>query len=345
MRRLLPITWLVLACIVQAVCSGPAAAQGADARQKLQSALAWLQRTEPSMDAASRKQAPALRAILERYYLDDASITACEADIAEAFLKTMPDESGANLQTRDPAGALKELQAALHKAPGVAERPTFYSGTRRTPGGKSIGYIDVSMQGRRRTVVELLSAPAKTTLIGRAKVIARDMQNVQQRQPLWWTQLSVGRIGSEYVVRAPGAPRGYLITADKHFAREWGLSRPSLAKQLITTIRRTFDPAKGTRIAMRDATPTPDEVRSDAVELRQAGDDAYARDPAEAEAKYRAAIETDPAYAVPYLRLADLLASAHRSADAKSILRQALAVTQIPADQRADLRKRLAQLK
>ncbi len=321
----------------------PVPARGQAGEVRLKKALQLLDRLEPAYDSEMRSYGPAIRAIVIRKFRDPASLTASEDDlVTELFRGTELEDPPPAFISRSPEEKLQELKAFIEtKAPGIAKKPTFHSGERSTPGGKRIGYVEVQMQGRHRTVVEILAAPPHLTLRKRADTIAAGMRTLHARDPLWWTHMSVGRVRGEYVVQAPRAPRGYIITADQDFAKEWGLSRPKLAAQLIRTIRSTFDPNLVVAIRGDD----PDLLRQKAVDLRTQGDAAYGSDPKRAEESYRAAISTDPGYAVAYTRLAGLYRSERRVADARQVLDRALRAPTLPSDARRDLEAQLHSLR
>ena len=142
----------------------------------------------------------------------------------------------------------------------------------------------------------------------------------------------------EAVVKAAGAPGGFLVTADRPFAQEWGLTPSQLAGQLAVKIRNTFDPDSGDEFGGRSE--TPESKRQAAIDLRQEGDDLFASSPEQAEAKYKAAIQNDATYHVPYLRLADIYRG-RRNDEARAILEQGLRVEGLTVEQRAEIEAKL----
>jgi hypothetical protein len=228
------------------------------------------------------------------------------------------------------------------KLPGISSRPTFTAVEKSAPGGKRIGAVLVSIDGRRKTVIEILSQSPGMTLKQRAQIIATRMKNLSAKNPLWWTTVKPGSKRGEAVVKAAGAPEGFLVTADRPFANECGVTPDQLARQLANKIRTTFDANSGDEFGGRDL--TPDQMRQAAIDLRQEGDDLFSTSQTQAEAKYKAAIQNDAGYHVPYLRLADLYKSQGKSQMAKDILGEGLKVEAITGAQRAELEAKLRSL-
>lgn len=330
----------------------------------LQSALAWLRKVQPSFSPEVKKDVPALEAVLRRYFEDPSSLRATEEDMARAFLATMPDTG--DLATRDPAAdKMKEFEALMgggaakpsgggkpappkpkpkppkRKIPGIHVTPTFSAKRVSAPGGKTIGAVSLSVNGKSSTVVEVLSSAGNMDVYKRAGVVATRMQRLSKENRLWWTMLKVANVRGQYVVGTSKAS-DWVITADPAFAKEWGVSPQTLARQLVSKIRTSVDAQAADSFGSRDL--TPEDLRLAAVDLRQQGDALYKSSPKSAEAKYRAAIDNDPTYGVPYLRLADLHVSAKNKAGARTVLNEALAVEGMDAVQKADIQKRLATL-
>jgi hypothetical protein len=353
---------IAVAAVLMATAVGALGIRGQGNQANLQSALAWLQKVQTGFTPALKKDVPAIQAILQRYFTDPESLRASEEDIAIAFIATMP--SNDDLGARGGVDRMKEFEALMgaskpvkkptgtstkpktnkpapvvkHKIPGVHAKPTFVAKSVAAPGGKKIGAVAINMNGRTQTVVEILTPAPKLDVYQRARVVASRMQRMANANRLWWSMLRVSRVGGQYVVGTSKAS-DFVITADAAFAKEWGVSTQTLAKQLVAKIRSSVDAEKSERFGSRDT--TPDEMHLAAVELRQQGDAYYKLSPGEAEAKYKLAIDNDPAYSVPYLRLADLYLAKRDNAAARDILTKALAVEGMSADQKADVQKKL----
>ncbi|HTQ11665.1 MAG TPA: tetratricopeptide repeat protein [Fimbriimonadaceae bacterium] len=349
----------LLACLAVGLVLTAAAAPVQDNQQKLKDAIAWLHKIEPQLSADVKAMVPDIESILDRYYTDPDSLRQSEKDLAEAFIATMPS-SGDELSGRASSDErMKDFESLLGstpkkpatptthtpakpkpKIPGISSHPTFSAVDKTAPGGKHIGAVIVSIDGRKKTVIEILSTVPKMSLADRARVIANRMRGLSAKNPLWWTTVKPGSANGEAIVRAAGAP--ILVTADKPFANECGMSPDQLAKQLAVKIRTTFDPNSGDEFGGRDL--TPDQMRQAAIDLRQEGDDVYSDSPAQAEDKYKQAIENDATYFVPYLRLADLYKAQNKIDAAKDILNQGLKVDAIQGDERSQLEAKLKSL-
>ncbi len=349
-----------------------------DAQQKLTVALTWLKKIQGGLAPEVKKDVPALESILRRYYLEPDTLRATEEDIALAFIDTIPkdEDMGTRGGTMDklrrfeamlggtpapapakPAPAKSPSKAKTkttpkpapkpkpapvkvtvkRKIPGIHSKATFTADSRTAPGGKTIGVVNLNINGRSKTVVEVLAGTSKLDAKKRAQVVANRMQSLSKSNRLWWTMLKVGQVKGQYVVGTGG--QNFVITADQSFAREWGLTPQSLAKQLILKIRTSLDPEKSDQFGSRDL--TAEELRIAAIDLRQQGDALYASNPAGAEEKYKAAIANDPTYGVSYLRIADLKLAKKDSEGAKAILNEGIAVNGMPTDQKASLESKL----
>jgi hypothetical protein len=347
------------------------AGQAQDAQQKFKAAIAWLHKIEPEFSPEMKAMIPSLEAVLERYYMEPDTLRQSERDLAEAFIATMPD-TGDGLSGRGSAeDRMKDFAAILGSAPkakpapkpkphttpppkpaprpkpkvklpGISSKPVYTAVEKSAPGGKRIGAVMVSIGGRKKTVIEILAKSGGMSLKQRAQIIATRMSALSKKNPLWWTTSKPGTVRGEAVVKVAGAPGGYIVTADRQFANECGVSPTQLARQLANKIRTTFDPQSGDEFGGRAL--TPEDMRQAAIDLRQEGDDLYATSKVQAEAKYKLAIQNDPSYHVPYLRLADLYKSQGNKDAAKSILEEGLKVDAIAGSQRAELEAKLKSL-
>ena len=203
------------------------------------------------------------------------------------------------------------VAAALRQS----DQAEFEPGVIRTPDGKAIGFVDMKVHGLTKRLVEIVTDAGGLSKQQRAGKIAERFRGVQKSDADWTKHLSMGRVNGSWVVRQPKAPGGFLITADSAFAREAGLSTKELSGLLIRNIRRIVDPAT---VAMRDV--TIDRVAA-SRDKRVSGDNFYSTDDKEkAEAEYKDAIQYDPTYIVPYLRLAALYSAQNESDKVREIL-------------------------
>lgn len=337
---------------------------------KLKAAVAWLHKIEPEFSPDAKAMVPSVEAILERYYMEPDTLRQSEKDIAEAFIATMPstdDLSGRGspdermkqfmsilgtapkkkptptAHTTPPPNHTTPPPARPHvKVPGISTRPVFIAVQKTAPGGRQIGAVIISIEGRKKTLIEIYSTVPKMTLQQRAQIVANRMKALSAKNPIWWASVKAGTVRGEAVVKAAGAPGGYVVTADKPFANECGVTPDQLARQLASKIRTTLDNRSGDEFGGRDL--TPEQMRQAAIDLRQEGDDLYSTSVTQAEEKYKLAIQNDASYHVPYLRLADVYKSQHKVGDAKDILEQGLKVDTIQGSQRAELEAKLKSL-
>lgn len=255
--------------------------------------------------------------------------------------------------------SLAALVGAVALGTGVrAQSPEFRAYEVATPGGKRIGVVDLTVNGRRSRIVEVVSALPGWPVGRRAEAVADRLRRVQATDPNWWKRLGVGQANKAVVVTVSGLKAGdipkasdgspYIITADAKFAREWGLSPAGLAKQLVSGIQQSFQPTKvswGRRGAegAEAKAMTPAEKRAAAIKMKQDGDDAFSQEDYEnAEANYRDAIKMSPDYAVPYLRLAELYCSQGNMAEAQKILKSVQSLKGLTADDKAEIARIMA---
>jgi tetratricopeptide (TPR) repeat protein len=241
-----------------------------------------------------------------------------------------------------------------------AQQPEFRAYEIATPGGKRIGVVDMTVSGRRSRIVEVVSAMPGWPVGKRAEAVADRLRKVQQADPGWWKRLGVGKSNKAVVVTVSGLKAGdipkasdgspYVITADAKFAREWGLSPAGLAKQLVSGIKQTFQPARvswGTRSSDGGSgTPmTAEDKRATAIKMKQEGDDAFSQQDFEsAEANYRDAIKMSPEYAVPYLRLAELYCSQGKNDEAREVLQSAKGLKTLTSEDKAEVARLMSKV-
>lgn len=312
-----------------------------DRQKQYRTALSGLAQLMPRMDAATRKTVPALQDILKRVFLDRAHATQSEIALAKPFLIAGARAAGGRATQEDIDKEMQDVSSDLSKMPGVASEPTFIPGQRATPGGNRIGFVDVLIDGRQKTVVEIPAGSSGWSVSKRASEIARRMTALQQNDGLWWTRLNPGQARREYVVAQPEAPSGFVMTADARFAKEWGLTPAALAKQLVYDVRNTFDPTTDPSALARQL-ETPEETHQRAVEARQQGDKTFSKgNTVAAEEAYKQAIHLAPDYFVAYERLADLYQGQNKHLEERDVLTQAQRLTGLDGEQRREIAKRL----
>lgn len=238
-------------------------------------------------------------------------------------------------------------------AGGALAQTSVRSGQVRTPmGSKEIGFVDLSVSGRTRRVVEIVSAMRTLSVGQRADTIATRIRLIARTDPEWWRKLATAREKGEYVVKVQGQP-GHLITADAKYAREVGTTPGVLAMRLVDAIKMIYAPGK-VQLARRGTVLSEDEKKEAASTLRQAGDDAFAESQklakagkgtdaqtaAEtAESKYYEATQKDPTYVVPFIRLAELCLAQGRKDEARDYLAKAKGVAGLDAEFLAEITK------
>lgn len=274
----------------------------------------------PSMQS----QVPWLRKLINSYLMDEV-MTQSQVDVAVSTLEkigfTGMKGSSRNVDWNSLFGGNATSAPSTVKSSHATDvttirsKPSYKSGSNRIPGHATLAWVKLSIEGRSRTIIEV-PASNHLTSVARAQAIAKNLEQVSRADRLWWMKISAGQYGGEEVVNAPGAPLGFIVTADVPFAKLFGETTDQLARSLITRIQTTMDNRPASLSGKRDFVPDP---RSDAVDLRDEGDDIFATDPKAAEAKYRAAISTDPSYAVAYTRLVDLLVGQKRYAEADRV--------------------------
>lgn len=360
----------VLSILAGALLVGSAFAHQ-DFQPKLGDALAWLDKVKSGFSPNVQADVPAIRAILTRYFNDPGSLRASEEEIATTFLKTVPDPNGIGSRGGGE-DRMKDFDALMgggggggssssggghskpkpkpkphpvpephHKIPGIHSKPVFTAHRVSAPGGKKIGSVTISSNGSNKTVIEILTPAANYDVYQRAQVVAARMQRIARSNRLWWTTLKVSQVKGQYVV-GPARGSEFIITADDAFAKEWGVSTQQLAKQLVVKIRTAVDAEESENFGGRST--TSDDLRMASIDLRQQGDSLFGTDAKAAEEKYQLAIQNDPTYAVPYLRLADIYVARNDSKGAKELLSSALNVEGMSADQKATLSAKLKAL-
>jgi hypothetical protein len=289
-------------------------------------------------------------AVLDRCESEPDSLTASEKQILEALdkdsgLGTRGKVSGrlaailGKKKAKEPEDLFVDTPQPL---PALRSKPVFRSGVRSAPKGRKIGFVEMRLNGRSTTLVEIFST-AGGSQAKRAAIVRDRIATAHRGDPLWWMKLTVGASNGETVVKYPRLSTGYIVTADRRFADQCSVDTRGLARLLIYNIRNGYErKPSGLR-----GDVTSEEIRAQAVTLRQEGDVLFATDRNAAAEKYRLAFspaEGDPAYLVPYLRLAELLASDGKLSEAKVVLQTAASEPSMSEADRAKAKSALRDL-
>lgn len=301
-------------------------------------ALKLFDEKSKSFPADLQPKIPMLRSLLARYF-DGEVMTESEVEVAHITLDDIGYSSsgvesrGKSLAQLMGSGSSKPSGLAANVTT-IRSKPHYTSGVSELPGHEMLAWVKIEIEGRSRKVIEVPGSD-RLSAGARAKTIAQRMANLSDKDRLWWMETSVGNFGNEVVVKAPGAPKGFVVTADKPYAKEVGKTPAQLARYIISKIKSTMDSRGGSIYGTR---ALPDDSRSDAIDLRQDGDDLFASKPKEAEAKYRSAIQTDPTYAVAYVRLIELLVGQKRNDEAEKVRSDGLQAVDSDSD-KTDIQK------
>lgn len=352
--------------IVFAFSAMLSAGWAADPQQGEPDAKAYLAAFDESIKTASEEEkelAPALRSILVRFFEDNSSLTPSERMIAGSLMQDLKAMLGQGdivsrgnnglpsfrkLKTEakpQPAPAPKPSAAPAPTPkpkkfiPGISEQAKFTSAVVKI-NGNPVGVVDMSIAGRKQRVVEIHSSLPGYPVDKRARIVAERLVDLQKKDPLWWSTLGVYQVRGEFAVNARKAENGLLVTADASWAEQWGTTPQGLAKMLVKNIRTAIDPKVDDGIGARDV-PTAEDLRIEAVRLRMEGDSLFDSDPKSAENLYRKATKSDPTYAVPYFRIADLCLGQKRFEDEKAILTEALQKAHLTDKQRQEIANRI----
>lgn len=318
-----------------------------------QGGLANLKTLSRYFTPEQRSRIPTLEAILHRVIYEPDQATDDELAIGT----TLVQGEALNIEGGRNTGSLGQAILALHFKPLVVVtvspahaaavvRPvartintsyvkiakagssvTYTSGVVRKPGGVSSGYVDMSKGQMRTRIVEIPTAVGDLSVLARAKVIARRMASVQQRDPAWWSRITPGQaINGEAVVSLPSGSVPYLLTADASFAKEWNMTPSILAQSLVTKIRSAIQTSSA-----RAVLTTPAE---EGAKQKEAGDDAYAKgDSAGAEQHYKQAIKASPGYVTAYKLLVGLYKEQKKTGQITEIITEAQGEPSLKDDQ------------
>lgn len=306
----------------------------AERQARLTKALSDLDKLTPRFDPETRRMVPSFRAILTRYYMDRSSLTNAERDIADALRKRLRTTRGGDLDLDSLDATFRKR---VQKNAALAHPPRVTSGVRKVPGSaEPVGYIAVESDGQTHIIAEIPNGAGGLTAKQRAQRVANRLATATAADPLWWTQASVGRKKSNYVVAAKTAPDGYVITADEDYARLRGISPDRLASALTRDIRTVYGGPGATRAVDR----SPEATMEAAADLRAKGDGKFNEgDTAGAEKLYRDAIERAPNYIPAYERLAGLYQANNQAEPCRDISKRALTLPNLTAAQKAAFTK------
>lgn len=224
----------------------------------------------------------------------------------------------------------------------TAKAAMKFIGTQELIPGKKLGVVLLQTEATPdpTKLVEIPDGTSKLPVDQRAMIVAKRLEKADLRDPLFWSHLTVSRRNKQVVVALNNTKDGYIITADKDFATERGISPEALADALIATIRTSVDPGPEahTRDLVADDALTPAERLARANQLKQLADDAYGqKDMAKAERNYQHAIRLAPDFAVPYIRLAALYMEQGDKSKAQDILAQAQQVKSLNDQQKREI--------
>lgn len=293
-----------------------------------------------ALDPETRRFQPSIQAIVQRCG-GNASVppTPSERSLANVLIPSKKEGGGGAYKFRGFL-PLSQLNAALKRMPGIATRPNFIAGTRKTPLGRTIGYVRMDIQQHSNTLVDVPTTSRSSDVARRAASIRSRLVILARKDPLWWTRLSVGRVKGQVVVASPSAPDGYLITADTRFAQVRNTTPQQLAMDLIQEIRSTFDsPPGGMKFrSLLDHGAS----RREAVQWRAKGDAAYDRGALdEAERNYLEAVKNDPGCILAYAGLGGIYEQKRDFDQARENYRKALQCPNIQGNDRQDIQSRL----
>ena len=306
-------------------------------------ALKLFDKSAVKFKGAERKNAPFLRTLIKRYLAGE-QMTQSEANLSIATLEKI-GFTGA-VGERNGGGSLDDFLgggdsgAAKHvdhkSQASILPKAKFSSGSANIGHHRSMAWVAMSAGGRSRHIIEVPGSESMSPA-QRARTIARRIERLQIADPLWWMKLKVGHIGNEYVVRESDAPGGFILTADKPFARLETMSPSELCRFAIRRIKSTMDDRTASRSGSEERDLVPMPTRDAAIDSRQEGDELYSSHPDQAEAKYRAAIDADPTYVAAYVRLVQLLRDEHKDSEAAEVAKKALDQKGVTEEDRKEL--------
>jgi hypothetical protein len=293
-------------------------------------AQALFDKKKDTLPAYFRQRAGFLRDLIGRF-LNDETMTDSESQLAAATLQAIGYGGGladrSLLSNIEPDKGSKD-SAGKTSISTLVSKPVYSAGVTRISKHLSMAWVAISVQGRPQVKVFEVPGSGKAGPLARAKTIRDRLAKVSNADRLWWMQLTVSHVKGEDVVKVRDEP-GFIVTADKPFAAQVGMSSAQLASFIITRVKNAMDNRKSSLLGGRSEgpiePPSAAQMRSSAIDLRENGDDLADTNATDAEAKYRAAIVADPTYAIPYSRLVMLLTDHGRKADADAVRQQAKA--------------------
>lgn len=310
-----------------AVARDPNALTDEQKRDNLQRARKSLEIVAPFLNDETRAQLPLLREILERVATDPDTATTDEIRIARE-IRQMAVEAN---EGRGGRISLAELKARMQKT--AVPKPILQSGETRVPGGGTVGYVYLVVNGKKKKVAEIPSRVGALRPAVRARIVQRRIETAAAKDAHWAARLKAKQLRGQWVVAAPSAPDGYILTADSAFARLRQTTPQKLALRLVDLVRLSL----GTAAFAGRAGGSAEEI---AAEMRAEGDAAYgAGDGAEAESRYKAALECAPNYTLPYLRLAALYHERKNATARDAIRTRAMGRANLSASERAELQR------
>jgi tetratricopeptide (TPR) repeat protein len=355
--------------------------------------LAELAAFSPEVD----HYAPAIQAILRHVCINDQTPTKSELKVARLFLPNASDpkhnDNGSNTNTHDTTdghhtngqnghgvsdvgmrggGAAKRkvalLENALKSMPGINPKPKFAVSLLASALGNTIGSVKMSVGSKEETLFDIPGGKKRKTIAQRCQTIKSRMDALRERDPLFWTHLSVGTANGETVIATSEAPNSYIITADQEFARTRGCTPTRLANILIGSIRNTFDPSRPAPIdvlvfragkssdglkdvAMRGG-PLQETFTDADRQLQQAyhewqrGNEAFSQHKFDAaEKRYMQATLLNPNYVLAFKSLANLYTLQKKTEDARNQYQKALNIPDLAAADKSEIQALLLKLK
>ncbi len=307
-------------------------------QQKMDRAMKILAQLEPSLDAQTRQNLPAIKATLQ-HWADGEELGPVELDVVSSL-----GLGGRGDEKIDFSAMKKKLLASTDNMVKQSAKFQFEARESELRGGRR-GVVNLQVEGRETPIVTFFTPTSQYSATKRAHVVAERMKALSQSHPTWWTELVLSRTGGKTPLNFIAVKRSEdkpLVTTDSTWAREAGCTPEQLAKQVINSIHAVI--ADSTR-AWENPT-TPEQKRWSAYVSVQNADKAFdEHNLDQAKTLYMQAIKTDPNYVTPYLGLAEVyLKQSHLSA-AREQLRIADKLPGLSDEDRKDIQKMRALVK
>lgn len=338
---------------------------------------------------------PAIQAILKHVCINDQTPTRSELRVARIFLPAAADpkhndNNGNSSNTHNTGGhdtdvknghgvsnagmrgfAAKRamlLENTLKTMPGINPRPKFSVSMLSSAEGNTIGSVKMSVGNKEETLFDIPGEKKRKAIEQRCQIIKSRMEALRDRDPLFWTHLSVGTANGETVIATSDAPNKFIITADHEFARARGCTPIRLANILIGSIRNTFDPSRPApidviafrsgkssgglnEVAMRGGpveemlTPEDKQIQQAYHEWQQ-GNEAFSQHKYDAaENHYMQTTLLNPNYVLAFKSLAKLYTVQKKIADARTQYLKALNIPDISETDKSEIQALLLKLK